>query len=158
MDNFYHLKLEGITGESSIEGHLGEIQLTEWNFSAAYPPKTGSSIGVSGKGRPAVSDLSCTARISRATPSLFEYSVSGRAIKSAKLTASKRGTSRGDFLVIDLEDVVITSYQARGSSDGEAPWETFTLAFVRITIHHHRRRRGEATSSVRKSWERGTKV
>ena len=158
MDVYYHLKLDGITGESSIKDHVGEIQLTEWSLGAPSPARSGSATGGPGKGQHCVSEISCTARISKATPSLFEYCAKGKEIKTAKLTVSRAGSPRGDFLIIDLEKVGITSHQTRGVSDGQVPLETFSLNFVSMTMHHVRRRRGEPPSSVRKSWDRGART
>lgn len=56
-----------------------------------------------------------------ASPQLFLGCATGEHFKSATLTARKAGANQQEFLVIKLNDVLVSSYQNSGASGGDVP-------------------------------------
>lgn len=92
-----------------------------------------------------------------ATPFLFEFCAKNKPVSAARLSASKTAPPRDDFLIIDLEDVYISSYETGGDQYTDLPLDTFCLVFGRITIDYKKKsKEGASISKGNKSWDRRT--
>jgi len=150
----FYLKLDGITGESTSDGHTGEIELASWSFAASNPPNIGSATGGAGTGKTSLSHINCSAPMSKASGFLFEYCANGKHMKTAKLTCRKAGEKQQDFVVIDLEEVYISSYQTSGNAGSDAPYDNFALAYGKITFDYKEQSKDGTTKSAgAKSWD-----
>jgi type VI secretion system secreted protein Hcp len=146
MADDYILKIDGIDGESTDARHRGAITLDAWSFGGAAEGVVGGTIGgkPSGPTRPGVAsgrftaqDFQFTAKVSKASPKLFEACATGTRLRDVTLFARKAGTEQQDYLRIRLSDVVISSYQQSGSSEaGDAPVEQVSCSFARIEIEY----------------------
>lgn len=127
----YFLKLDGVPGDSTDAAHKGEIQLLAFSWGVSNPGSASSS-GGAGAGKANFSDFNFTAHTSKASPLLMLNTATGKHLKSATLTGSRRvrGGSQ-DFLKIELTEVLITSYQ-QGASGGELPTDSSSLRFGKI--------------------------
>ena len=127
----YFLKLDGVPGDSTDAAHKGEIQLLafSWGVSNSGSPSTS---GGAGAGKANFSDFSFTAHTSKASPLLMLDTATGRHLKSALLTVSRRvrGASQ-DFLKIELTEVIISSY-SQGAGGGDLPTDSASLRFAKI--------------------------
>ena len=127
----YFLKLDGVAGESTDRGHTGEIELLTWGTgvsTVASPLFTAG--GGAGKSKPA--DLTFVARTSKASPKLFQVCATGKHLKTATLSVRRNGDTPVEYLVITLEDVLVTSYQvAPGENDGY-PIDVAALSYARL--------------------------
>jgi len=125
----YFLKVDGIPGESQDAQHLGEIVVDSflWGVNA---DQTGCART---RQRPALSDLSVTKNLDKASPKLAGAATTGQHIPTAVLTARRSGGGKGsgEFLEIRLQDVTVSSY-AISSTGGSYPQDTFDLNFAQI--------------------------
>jgi type VI secretion system secreted protein Hcp len=133
MSEQWFLKVDGIAGESSNDRHATEIDVEAWSFGAVAGDA--SSVGVgAGSARPTLEPFAFEARLSTATPALFEACVTGRHIRSATLTGVRTSGDRAtDFVTYALRDVTVTSSR-HGDDRSGAPFDRFTLKFRNITV------------------------
>jgi type VI secretion system secreted protein Hcp len=126
------LKLDGIKGESTDDKHKDEIDVLSWSWGLS---QTGTLAfgGGGGASKVQFQDFHFTSSISKASPLLFLGCATGEHIKEATITARKAGEKQQDFLIIKMNDVLITSYQTGGSSQSDAlPTDQFSLNFAKI--------------------------
>jgi type VI secretion system secreted protein Hcp len=127
--NFY-LKLDNIDGESRDDVHKKEIEILDFTFGVS---NTGSRHGGSGggSGQAHVQDIGFTKYADKSSPVLMQYCVLHTNIPNGKITCYKAaGEQRVKYLVIELKEVIITSYQT-GGGDGIA-MESGSLNFAEI--------------------------
>lgn len=150
----FFLQLDGIEGESTDEVHAKELELASWGFAVNNPPNIGSATGGAGTGKASLTDINCTSPMSKASGFLFEYCANGKHMKTAKLTCRKAGEKQEDFLIITLEEVYIGNYQTSGSSGSDIPYDSFSLAFAKITFDYKAQgATGGTISAGAKSWD-----
>src|ERR1051325_10123519 len=113
----YFLKIDGIEGESRDLKHKGEIELEAFSWGAANEGGAAAG-GGGGAGKVHVQDLHVTKKLDKASPLLFLACATGRHIKSAVLTARKALKEQQEFLVVKLNDLLVSSYQTGGSGGG----------------------------------------
>jgi type VI secretion system secreted protein Hcp len=129
------LKLDGIDGESTDAAHKGEIEVLSFSWGVN---QTGSLSGGSGggAGKASFQDLHFNTMVSKASPVLFKACATGQHIKKAVLALRKAGGRQQDFLKIELEDVLVSSYQPAGDAGGDAPVEDLALNFAKIQFSY----------------------
>jgi len=121
------LNVDGITGSSTDSKHEGDIGLKSFNWGgdATRPASTG---GGGGAGKSTLQELHVVAPLSDATPLLVQALATGAHHKFADLTV-RRPTDHADFLTVNLDDAVVSSYEVTTAVDG-TPLEEFTLNFA----------------------------
>jgi type VI secretion system secreted protein Hcp len=132
----YFLRLEGIPGESTVEGHEGEIELLSLSWGLHAPEAPSYEGGAGRSGRVEVDRLTALAETSVASPRLLGACATGQHISTATLTGwrdDETGERRQDFLVITLSDVLVSGYQLEGGAGGE-PEDEVVLSFSRIQV------------------------
>lgn len=125
-------KLGDIKGESQDNKHKGEIEVLSWSWGVT------NSVAVAGSGAGAgkanFHDLSFTHKIDKASPQLMQACATGVHLKEATITHRKAGKGQQEFLVIKMNDVIIT---ALGDADSEdESMETVSLAFAKIDVEY----------------------
>ncbi len=84
-----------------------------WSFGGAQPG--GGQIGVGGgTGKFAALPFQFTAKVSKASPKLFQACATGQHLKVATLAARKAGERPSEYLKVTLTDVLVASYQEAG--------------------------------------------
>lgn len=121
----YFLKLDGIQGESTADGHKDEIQILSFSWGASNVSSVAGT-GGSGAGKVDLSDLSIMIYFDKATPKFFKSVCAGTHIKTGTLTATKSGANNKPYLKVDLKELFVTSLQISASS--EIP--TVSVAFT----------------------------
>ncbi len=123
------LKLDGIKGESLDKTHKDEIEVESFSFSATSSGNGGGSGAAVGK---TISSFTITKKLDKASPALFQAAANGKHIKLADVSFERKaGRGQQEFLVIKLQDVLISSVQ-QGSGGGGAK-EQVTFAFHKAT-------------------------
>jgi len=131
----YFLKIDGIDGSSNDKTHKGEIEVESFSWGETQLGTIGSAGGGSGAGKVSMQDFHFTTQTSKASPVLFRKCATGEHIKEATLTARKSGSGQQEFLVIKMNDVLISSYNVGGSSDNdEVPTDQLSLNFAKIAV------------------------
>jgi type VI secretion system secreted protein Hcp len=125
----YHLKLDGITGESQIKGHESEIQLHSWSWGGHQVSSVRSGSG-SGAGKVDMADFNVMKNVDKATTPLFKALVTGSHIASGILTAVKTGSGGKPFLTITMKELLVTSLQVSASS--EIPTESVSFSYNEV--------------------------
>jgi type VI secretion system secreted protein Hcp len=123
------LMLDGIKGESADDKHKGEIDIQSfsWGLSQSGSGHRGSG---SGTGKVDMADITIQKLADKSTPSLMLACANGKHIAKGKLTVRKAGENPLDYYTIDIEGILISSFNTSGG--GELPTETVGLNFVKI--------------------------
>ena len=131
VDTF--LKLGDIKGESKDSKHGGEIEVLSWSWGLS---QTGSMSygGGGGAGKANFSDLNFMHNIDKSSPVLMLKCATGEHIKEATLVSRKAGKTQQEYLIIKLNDILITSVQTSGSS--ENPTESVSMNFSKIQLDY----------------------
>jgi type VI secretion system secreted protein Hcp len=122
-------KIGDIKGESQDDKHKGEVEVLSYSWGVTNaPPPTGGTGG--GGGRATFRDLSIVHKIDRASPVLLKACATGEHIKEATITFRKAGKGQQDFLIIKMNDVIITGV-SQGASGDEGS-ESLSLEFAKV--------------------------
>lgn len=123
------MKFEGIKGESRDAKHKDEIDVLSWSWGMSNAGTTHRGSG-SGGGKVDVQDLTFVKEIDKSSAALYKHCTMGVHIPKATLTCRLAGGEKPvDYLIIELEKVLITSIQTGGSSGGDKTSETISANF-----------------------------
>lgn len=149
------LKIDGIKGESVIDGHDGEIDVLAWSWGMTQSGTTHTATG-GGAGKVNVSDITLTKLVDVATSDLIKACTSGRHIKKAELFVRKAGGSKAlEYLKITMEEVLVSSYNTGGSNDDlDRVQETLSFNFARFTLEYTQQdEKGGKKGSTKAGWD-----
>ncbi len=125
------LKLEGIKGEATAEGHKEEIELQSFSFGVS---NAGSGVGSGqGAGKASFSDISVSHMTDASSPAIMQACAIGKHFPKAWIYQRKAGGSQLEFIKIELDEVFVTGWSI-GSS--EAPMDSFSLTFSKIKYEY----------------------
>jgi type VI secretion system secreted protein Hcp len=126
-------KLGDIKGESLDDKHKGEIEVLSWSWGVA---NTGSKEagGGGGAGKASFRDLSFTHKIDRASPVLMQACATGVHLKDATITHRKAGKGQQEYLIIKMNDVIVSAVTDADSEDSQL--ETVSLAFAKVDVEY----------------------
>jgi type VI secretion system secreted protein Hcp len=127
-------KIGDIKGESLDDKHKGEVEVLSWSWGVAQTGSMAHGSG-GGTGKANFSDLHITHYIDKASPVLMKACATGEHIKEATLTARKAGKGQQEYLIIKMNDIIITSVQPSGSG-GEAGVESVTLQCSKVDMEY----------------------
>ena len=130
----YFLKLDGIDGESTDAKHKGEIDVMSWSWGETNAGTHGVG-GGGGAGKVVMQDIHFVAKMSKASPKLFLHCANGQHIKEATLVCRKAGKDQQEYLIVKLNDVIITGVTHGGSAGGPAT-ENVSLAFAKVDLEY----------------------
>ena len=126
-------KIGDIKGESVDSKHKDEIELLSWSWGVSRSA-SGSGSGA-GTGKAHFNDLSFIHKIDKASPLLLKACATGQHLKEATITRRKAGKGQQEFLVIKMNDVLVTSV-ADSDDSGGAQLESVTLAFAKVDLEY----------------------
>ncbi len=128
MASDYLLKIKGIDGESTQDGHDKwiEVQSFSWGESNGGSAGTGSGLG---SGKVSMQDFHFVCDYGISSPKLFLACATGEHIGDAELHIRKAGGKQEVFVVWKFTDIVISSYQTGGSGAGGSPLPTDQVSF-----------------------------
>ncbi len=127
------LELDGVKGESKDEDHKGKIDILSWNWVVTNTGDLHSG-GGGGAGKADIGDIVVTKYLDLSTADLLKCCVSGKHIAKGKLIVRKAGSKALDYLVIELEEVMVTQVSPGGSAAGDRVTETLQLGFSKFTL------------------------
>jgi len=157
VDSF--LKVDGIQGDATSDGHTNEIELTGWNFGGTNAGGFGVSGPGGGAGKVQVNDFVFTMHADKSAPKLFQAMATGKHIPSAVLSVRKAGGSAVDFLKVNLTNLLVSSFHTTGN--GLLPAIEVSLNFAKIEMEFKTQNNdGTAGGSVKSGFDlqKGTKV
>ena len=127
------LKLGDIKGESTDAKHADEIDVLSWSWGVSQTGSMGHG-GGGGAGKANFADLSIMHALDKASPVLMTKCATGEHIKEATLVSRKAGKGQQEYLIIKMNDILITSVQPSGSS--EHPMESVSMQFAKIDVEY----------------------
>lgn len=166
----FTLKIDGIKGESRGALTKDEIDLESWSFGLTQTASFGLGRGGGGSGKADFEDIRFLARVSCASPKLFDACATGKHIPRAVLTCRKAGGKQEVFYTLTLTDVLVSSYdtgfgqhiaQSGGlttgrdvSADLRSPMDAFALNFARIEVAYGQQdAKGSVAAAVKAGWD-----
>jgi len=127
-------KIGDIKGESLDDKHKDEVEVLSWSWGVSQSG-TMAHGGGGGEGKASFNDFNFTHHIDKASPVLLKACATGEHIKEATITVRKAGKGQQEFLIIKMNDIIITSVTHSGSSGQPSP-EVVTLAFAKVDIEY----------------------
>jgi type VI secretion system secreted protein Hcp len=128
-------KLGDIKGESTDDKHKDEIEVLSFSWGVNNPATIGGAGGGAGAGRATFHDLSFSHTIDKASPMLLKACATGVHLKDATITHRKAGKGQQEYLIIKMNDVIVTSVSL-GDSNGSAGSENVSIAFAKVDLEY----------------------
>jgi type VI secretion system secreted protein Hcp len=126
-------KLGDIKGESIDDKHKDEIEVLSFSWGVTNAGSMAYGTG-GGDGKATFHDLSFVHKIDKASPVLMQACATGVHLKEATITHRKAGKGQQEFLVIKMNDVIVTGVTHGGGSDGHS--ENVSLAFAKVNLEY----------------------
>jgi len=128
-------KIGDIKGESLDDKHKDEVEVLSWSWGVM---QTGSMAhgGGGGEGKASFNDFNFAHHIDKASPVLLKACATGEHIKEATITVRKAGKGQQEFLIIKMNDVIITSVNPSGAGDGAATAENVALQCSKVDLEY----------------------
>jgi type VI secretion system secreted protein Hcp len=122
-----------IAGESKKKGYAGKIDVLAWSWGIANSGSFHTG-GGGGTGKANFQDISITKYVDLASPTLMLYCANGKHFDKAKLVVRKAGENPLEYLIIELEKILVSGYSTGGSGGEERLTENVTLNFAQVKV------------------------
>ena len=135
-DNY--LKITDIKGDSTVDGHADEIELSSWNMAVSVPVGPRTTGGSGAAGTCMHSDLQCSKSLDESSNALAAACWTGKTIPEAIITVQRQGEGGGgkvDYMKVTLTDVLLSSY-SRSGADSSVPMDSFSLNYGTIKCEY----------------------
>jgi type VI secretion system secreted protein Hcp len=129
------LMLDGIKGESADDKHKGEIDIESFSWGMSQTGSGHRSTG-GGTGKVDVGDISIMKFVDKSSPSIMLACANGKHIPKGKITVRKAGENPLDYLTVDIENILISSYQTSGAEGGDRVSESVSINFGKVKIEY----------------------
>jgi type VI secretion system secreted protein Hcp len=150
VDMFF--KIGDVKGESIDSGHKDEIDVLAWSWGVSQSGTTHQGTG-GGAGKVNVQDISFTKWVDKASTVLMLYCCNGKHIPEAKLTVRKAGETPVEYLIITLNDILVSSVSTGGSGGEDRLTENVTLNFAKVKVSYSPQKAdGTADAAAEMGW------
>jgi type VI secretion system secreted protein Hcp len=127
------LQIDGIQGESLDSQHAGWIEVASFSQSISQAASPISPSGGGAAGKVVHSDFMIIKHIDLASPKLYEACATGKHFANAVLEVARPAAKApAKYIVVRLQDVIISSVSLSGASGGDAPAESISLSYGAI--------------------------
>jgi type VI secretion system secreted protein Hcp len=134
------LNLEGVDGESR-DGSIGKsspvsskaIDILAWSWGMSQSGTTHMG-GGGGAGKVSVQDLSITKYVDNSSAVLMKKCSDGGHIPTACLTVRKAGEDPLVYILIEMDDIIVTSLSTGGSGGEDRLTENVSLNFAEVKV------------------------
>ena len=126
-------KLGTIKGESLDSKHKDEIEVLSYSWGVTNSGSMAHGSG-GGEGKATFHDLSFVHKIDKASAVLMQACSTGEHIKEAVITHRKAGKEQHEYLIVKMNDVIITGVTHGGSADGHS--ENVSLSFAKVALEY----------------------
>ena len=127
-------KLGDIKGESLDSKHKDEIEVLSYSWGVTNAGSMGYGSG-GGEGKSTFHDLSFVHKVDKASPILMQACATGVHLKEAIITHRKAGKEQHEYLIVKMNDVIITGVTHGGNGDGNHS-ENVSLAFAKVAVEY----------------------
>ncbi|MFO1078556.1 MAG: type VI secretion system tube protein Hcp [Planctomycetota bacterium] len=135
VDMFLNIEDKKIKGESRDKTHKETIDVLAWSWGLSQSG-TMHQGGGGGAGKVSVQDLSITKYLDRSSPDLEKACCQGTHFKNAKLIVRKAGGSPLEYLIINMEGVLVSSVSTGGNTGDDRLTESITLNFAKVKVQY----------------------
>lgn len=148
MDVNTFLHIDNLQGDSQDSQHKGDIEVLSWSWGATQQV-TLSANTLGGSGKPSIQDIQVTKKVDSSSPTIFKMCCAGSQMKTGALTVRQDGV---DYLVIQFEQLILTSYNVSVGSGGQITENvSFTFARCGMTFKSNK-----GITQSRGGWDRQT--
>ena len=127
-------KIGDIKGESLDAKHKDEIEVLSFSWGVSNAGSMGHGSG-GGEGKATFQDISFVHMVDKASPVLMQACATGHHVKEATITHRKAGKGQQEYLIVKLNDVIVTTVAHGGSSDSGQS-ENVSLAFAKVSVEY----------------------
>jgi len=128
-------KIGDIKGESLDSKHKDEVDVLSWSWGVTQSG-TMAYGGGGGEGKATFHDFNFTHYVDKASPVLMKVCATGEHIKEATVTVRKAGKGQQEFLVLKMNDIIVTSVAPGGSAGGDATMESVALQCAKVDLEY----------------------
>jgi type VI secretion system secreted protein Hcp len=125
-------KIGDIKGESLDDKHKDEIEVLSFSWGLSNSMNIVSG-GGGAAGKTTFHDLSFVHNVDKASPALMQACATGARFKDATLSQRKAGKNPQEFLIVKMNDIIITGVTSGGGQMGS---ETVSLAFAAVDLEY----------------------
>jgi type VI secretion system secreted protein Hcp len=144
--------IEGIAGESTIEGKTDHIDVLSFSFGASQSASVNQGAGARA-GKASFQDFNFVKKLDKASPKLMLACASGQHIKEVVVTARKGGRTE-DYLKITLTDVMISGYQEEAAEADETGITKVSLNYGKVVFSYvPQNSDGSAAPPITSGWD-----
>ncbi|URI08888.1 type VI secretion system tube protein Hcp [Aquincola tertiaricarbonis] len=129
------IQIGDIKGESTDKTNAEMIDVLAWSWGMSNSGTTHMG-GGGGSGKANVQDLSFTKYIDSSSNALLKSVCEGTHHPKAKLIVRKAGGKPLDYVVLELEEVLVTSVSTGGSGGEDRLTENVSLNFAKFTYKY----------------------
>ena len=129
------IKIGDIVGEADDKTHKAKIDVLAWSWGMSNSGTTHTGAG-GGAGKANVQDLSFTKYIDSATNALMLACCKGTHYDDATLIVRKAGGTPVEYVVITMNEVLVTSVSTGGSGGEDRLTENVTLNFAKVKLEY----------------------
>lgn len=129
------LKIDGVTSKSRDDARGDEIDVLAWSW-GMQNSGTAHLGGGAGAGKVEVHDLTITKYFDKASTGLMLFCCNGKHVSECKLTVRKAGEEALEYLVITMNDCLISSISTRGSGKEERLTENIKINFAEVGVEY----------------------
>ncbi|QNK68935.1 Hcp family type VI secretion system effector [Variovorax sp. PAMC26660] len=136
-----YIKFPGITGQTQVEGHKDELEVSSFSFGAQISVTSITTNKTRTLDKPNFSDISLSRYCDSATPQLLQKLASGEVFKGETIISFTREDNGAllDLIVMKLTDAILSSLQL--SSGGDPPSESLSLNYSKIEIAYKQQKK-----------------
>ena len=127
-------KLGDIKGESIDDKHKDEIEVLSYSWGVSNAGSMSFGTG-GGEGKATFHDLSFTHKIDKASPVLMQACATGVHLKEGTITHRKAGKGQQEYLVIKMNDIIVTGV-THGGSGADGSSENVSIAFAKVNLEY----------------------
>lgn len=154
LDMFLNIEGE-IEGESKDGTHKGEIDILAWSWGMSNAGSFHVG-GGGGSGKANFQDISCTKWLDLSSPILELYCANGDHFTKATLTVRKSGKKPLEYMIIEMENVLVTSVSTGGSGGEDRLTETVSFNFEKVAVKYtEQKETGDAGKIKEFKWNIG---
>jgi type VI secretion system secreted protein Hcp len=131
-------KIGDIKGESLDSKHKDEIEVLSFSWGLTNGASIGAGGGAgggAGAGKATFQDLTIVHTIDKASPLLMKACATGQHLKEATITHRKAGKGQQEFLIVKMNDVLITGV-VHGGAGGSPASESVSLVFAKVDLEY----------------------
>jgi type VI secretion system secreted protein Hcp len=130
------LDLDGVKGESIDKKYKDKIDILGWQWGLANTGTFHQGSG-GGAGKATFTDISISKYVDAASPNIMLFCANGKHFSKGKIVVRKAGgDSALEYLTVEMDSVLVTSYNVGGGGGQERLVENVSLNFAKVKVEY----------------------